>query len=104
MKNNIQKGESLDCVAPTGGVESGKAYAFGKIVVVATVDAAENESFAGVRDRVFMLAKENAVALAFGDDVYLKAGLVSDDAAEVLMGQAVETAGAGTDFVKVLIK
>lgn len=104
MKNKIQDGKSLDMVAPAGGVVSGNAYAVGALVVVASVSAAEGEMFAGERDAVFELVKETPLTINKGDEVYLKAGLVSDDDTATLMGIAVEDAASAAATVKVLVK
>tara|TARA_R110002124_G_scaffold173690_4_gene341334 strand:- start:24953 stop:25414 length:462 start_codon:yes stop_codon:yes gene_type:complete len=73
MKNFIQPGETLDLLAPSGGVTSGLGYLIGALFVVAAVTAAEGETFAGARTGVFDLdatTHASTQAFAAGDPVY----------------------------------
>ena len=49
MKNFIQKGYSLDLIAPAGGVVSGLGYVIGQLIVFAQATKAAGETFAGSR-------------------------------------------------------
>jgi predicted RecA/RadA family phage recombinase len=71
MENFVQPGDSLTFTAPSGGVVSGVAYLIGTIVVVATVTAAQGESFVGKATGVFLLDKTTSEAWAEGAKVYL---------------------------------
>lgn len=73
MKNFVQPGETLDLIAPSGGVTSGLGYLIGALFVVAAVTAAEGEDFAGARTGVFDLdatTHASTQAFAAGDPVY----------------------------------
>lgn len=47
MKNYLQHGDTLDLVAPSGGVVSGRCVKVGVIIAIAAVTAAEGVTFAG---------------------------------------------------------
>jgi len=49
MKNFVQPGDTLDLVAPAGGVVSGNFYPIGGLLVCAATTAAAGEIFAGDR-------------------------------------------------------
>ncbi len=73
MKTFIQPGETLDLIAPSGGVVSGLGYLIGGLFVIASVTAAEGAPFAGVRVGVHSLAATTHAtdqAFAAGDKVY----------------------------------
>lgn len=53
MKNWLQPGDTLDVAAPSGGVVSGTPYLIGALFGVASVTAAEGETFALARTGVF---------------------------------------------------
>lgn len=104
MKNFVQKGDSLEFVAPAGGVVSGQGYAFGsateKLVGVADhdADAAERAIFA--TEGVFEFGKLGGEDFVEGEPVYW------DDTAKLIKKSAVgyipcgysvqTTAGAAT--------
>lgn len=62
-KNYEQDGKVLTLTAPTGGVESGKAYAIGALVAVALVSAAEGEQFAAQTCGVWSLMADKDLTL-----------------------------------------
>ena len=73
MKNFVQEGESLDLIAPSGGVVSGLGYLLGALFVIAATTAAEGEVFSGARTGVFDLdatTHASTQAFAVGDPVY----------------------------------
>lgn len=47
MRNHIQPGNSLDFVAPVGGVASGKTAKEGAIIHIPSTSAAEGEGYSG---------------------------------------------------------
>jgi predicted RecA/RadA family phage recombinase len=70
MRNFIQPGKVLDLTAPSGGVVSGNAYKIGQLLVVATVTAAEGETFAAQTEGVVELPKTSAQAWTPGALIY----------------------------------
>lgn len=73
MKNFVQPGEMLDLVAPSGGVTSGVGVLIGAIFAVASVTAAEGETFSGAVTGVFDLAATahaSTQGMAVGDTAY----------------------------------
>ncbi|MGD9663806.1 MAG: DUF2190 family protein [Novosphingobium sp.] len=79
-KNFIQPGDTLELVAPAGGVVSGTGYVIGALFVVALGDAAAGELFRGKVDGVWELPKAAAVTPAQGAIAYW------DDAAKTVTG------------------
>ncbi len=71
MKNYLQHGDTVDAVAPAGGVVSGSPILIGSLFGVPATSAAEGESFALRRKGVFAsVAKETGTAWTFGDTLY----------------------------------
>lgn len=70
MRNYVQPGNSLDLVAPAGGVTSGVGVKIGAIIAIAAVTAAAAATFAGYVDGVFDAAADTGTAWAAGDVVY----------------------------------
>lgn len=73
MKNYIQHGDTLDLIAPSGGVVSGSPVKIGDILVVPQISAAEGEVFTGKRTGVILAVKYGAgsgQAWAQGETVY----------------------------------
>lgn len=70
MKNYVQHGDTLDLVAPSGGVVSGVAYLIGTIFAVAVVSAAEGATFAGRLTGVYTLPKATGEAWTQGAALY----------------------------------
>lgn len=66
MKNFLQPGISLDLIAPTGGVVSGAPVLIAKILAVPVATKAQTETFAGLVEGVFELAKLTANVWAVG--------------------------------------
>ena len=69
MKNFIQQGDTLDLIAPTGGVVSGVAVLIGSILAIPVATKAQTETFAGVVEGVVDLPKLSANVMAVGDKV-----------------------------------
>lgn len=76
-KNFVQEGDTLTIPAPVGGAVSGAPYQLGAIngVFLSTVAAAEPVAF--MTEGVFELAKEAALAINAGEEVYLDTGAVT---------------------------
>lgn len=109
MRNFVQPGETLDMIAPSGGVTAGLGYLIGAIFVVAAVTAAEGETFAGVRTGVFDLAATthaSAQAFAAGDPVYWNDStkkVTATATGNQRIGFAVEAKVSTADTAKVLL-
>ena len=68
MKNFSKPGDSLDLIAPSGGVVSGLAYIIGaSIFAVAVATKAATETFAGIVEGVVTLPKLTTDVVAAGD-------------------------------------
>lgn len=107
MKNFLQPGDTLDLIAPAGGVVSGDAVLVGtSLLVVATATRAATEIFAGKKKGVFTLPKLVTDVMAEGGKVnwnngnkeFQNATTTLDNAATV-----VEAAGNGDTTVKVVM-
>lgn len=105
MKIFIQPGNSLDLIAPAGGVVSGTPLLIGEsILAVPVASKAATEIFAGQVEGVFLLPKLTADVMAAGVKVnfndtnneFQNATTDLDDSATV-----VEAAGNGDTTVKV---
>lgn len=70
MKNYLQHGDTLDLVAPSGGVVSGRAVKIGAIIAVAAITAAEGATFAGKTTGCFSHAAATSQAWTQGALVY----------------------------------
>src|SRR5690349_4717040 len=71
MKNFVANGESLQIVAPVGGVVGGQLYKQGGIIGVVVASAAEGESFTSkIKGAYSGLPKTAAEAWAVGDPLY----------------------------------
>lgn len=68
--NFKQPGDNITIPAPTGGVISGRAYAVGSLIGVATATAAVGVSVAMATRGIFGLAKKTGEVWAVGDPVY----------------------------------
>lgn len=88
--NYVQPGDTLEFVAPAGGVVSGNAYLMGTgKVVVALGSAAAGQLFRGATTMVYRLPKAAALAIAAGDTLYW------DNTAKVLNKTAAGNVVAG---------
>lgn len=107
--NYIQEGETLDLIAPSGGVVSGDGYVIGGIFVVALNTAAQTLAFRGKRTGVFELDKatgESGKDFAAGETVFWdNTNKVGDktNAAFYPIGVAVEAAASTAGKIKVLL-
>lgn len=70
MKNYVQPGDTLELIAPAGGVVSGTGYVIGALFVVAQVSAAAGAKFNGLAVGVCELPKVAAVTPAQGAIAY----------------------------------
>ena len=70
MRNHFQPGNSLDFVAPAGGVVAGSAYKAGLLIHVASTNAVEAASYNGDLVGVFELPAATSQAWAQGVKLY----------------------------------
>lgn len=72
MKTYVQKGDTLDVVAPSGGVTSGVGFFLGALFLIAASNADEGEVVAASRTGVFdhAAATGGGQSGAVGDPVY----------------------------------
>jgi predicted RecA/RadA family phage recombinase len=89
MNNFIQKGITLDLIAPAGGVASGKTVKIGAIIAVPGTTKPEGQPFAGTVEGVFDVDAKTAQAWDAGATVYW------DDAAKVYTTTANANTKAG---------
>lgn len=100
MKTFRQHGDTVDFVAPSGGVVSGTPVVIGTAFVIPVADAAQGETFAGCMVGVHELTKKTGASSAFtaGALAYWDAGngrLTPTDAEGVLVGIATQAAADG---------
>lgn len=92
MKNFIANGESLQIIAPAGGVTGGQLFKMGSIIGIVVADAAEGEQFTlKIKGAYNEVAKIAAEAWATGDMLYYKAdstGLTKTAAGNTFAGYA----------------
>lgn len=96
MKNFIQPGETIDIVAPSGGVTSGLVYVIGSLIGVAATTATEGEGSALVTTGVYDLAKVSAQAWTQGAKIYWDSATklaTTTSAGNTLIGIAAAAAG-----------
>lgn len=105
MKNFIQPGDALDCVAPSGGVVSGRPVIIGSLIGVASVTAAEGASFVLQRTGVYRLPKTQAQAWTQGAKIYWTSGnlATTTSSGNTLIGIAAAAADNPSDFGDVLL-
>lgn len=70
MKNYIQPGNTLDLIAPSGGVLSGQFYLIGAAFVCANIDAAQGELFTGETEGVFSGTKTASQVWTNGQRIF----------------------------------
>ena len=78
MDDFLAAGLGIEFTAPTGGVESGKAYKIGSLLVIATAAVAQTLPFVGVPAGVFEIPKPDQEAWAEGDPIYFDAAASPD--------------------------
>ena len=67
MKNFVQEGKYMKCVAPSGGVVAGRAYKFGNLVGVAVETADQGETFIlSLEEGVYQFTKVNTTTYSQG--------------------------------------
>lgn len=99
MNNFVQPGNTIEAIAPAGGVVTGVGVVIGtNIFGIPATTAAATVSFSLVVEGVFDLAKQAALAIAAGDTVYwdTAADEVDTTQTNVPIGVCV-TAAAGGD-------
>lgn len=74
MENFIQPGETLEFIAPGGGVTSGTPKQIGQVLVVPTESASATALFRGMIRGVFRVTKVGSQAWTEGAIVYWDAG------------------------------
>lgn len=84
MKNFVQEGKKIEVTGPSGGVTSGQAFMIGILCLVACVDIAEGATGNAATEGVFDLSVKGEdgsgnKAVAYGDRVYLDAGVLNAD-------------------------
>lgn len=107
MKNYLYTGDTLDIVAPAGGVVSGNAYLIGTIIGVAVATAAVGATVAMRVEGVFTLPKLSTDvvtqgALLYWDNTNFRLTLTS--AGNTLAGIAWAAAGNGPTTVQIKLK
>jgi predicted RecA/RadA family phage recombinase len=98
MNNYVKPGDSVEFIAPSGGVVSGTAYLIGALLVVAAVSAAQGEKFSGRLMGVFTLPKATGSAWTEGEKLYWDntAKNITDTASgNTLVGSAYAAAASG---------
>lgn len=70
MNNFVQKGCTLDVIAPSGGVVSGTPFLWGTVLAVPTTTAAAGETVAAMVNGVFSLPKATSTTPAAGGKAY----------------------------------
>lgn len=105
MKNYIQPGSAIDCVAPAGGVVSGRPVIIGSLIGIASVTAAEGLPFVLNRDGVYRLPKVSAQAWTQGSKIYWTSGNLATTTASgnTLLGIAAAAADNPSDLGDVLL-
>ncbi|WP_313194608.1 DUF2190 family protein [Shinella zoogloeoides] len=105
MKNFLQPGDALDCVAPSGGVVSGTPVIIGSLIGIASVTAAEGAPFTLQRKGVYRLPKTSAQAWTQGAKIYWTSGgkATTADSGNTLIGIAAAAAANPSDFGDVLL-
>lgn len=73
-ENFIQPGESIECIAPGGGVVSGTPKQIGQMLIVPMVSADATVRFNGMIRGVFRVTKVGSQAWTEGAIVYWDAG------------------------------
>lgn len=107
MNNYKQPGDVVNLTAPSGGVTSGLGYQIGQLFVVATVDAAVGETFAGNVTGVCELVKNTGEAWTEGALVYwddTAKNVTTTATGNLLIGVAVEAAASADAVGEVLLR
>lgn len=105
-RNYVSSGETVDMLAPTGGVRAGFVYKIGELVLIASTNAAEGELVTFYTRGVFDFPK-GAGAIGPGAKVYWKsAGNVeaTGGASDPLLGVSLMDTAASASTVKVLFR
>jgi predicted RecA/RadA family phage recombinase len=100
MINYVAPGEVLEYTAPSGGVVSGIAYKIGSVVVIATVDAAEDEKFNGLVVGIVSYTKPGSQAWTEGVKIYWDDSakkMTSTAGSNTLVGVAAEAVAGGAE-------
>lgn len=104
-KNFVQDGKTIPLVNGSASeILSGEPVPVGSLVVVAITDIAAGQTGDGFAEGVFLLPKLAADAITAGEKVYLKDGLIQEEATDAVeAGIAWESAAAGVTVVEVKI-
>lgn len=105
MKNFIQKGNTLDLIAPAT-VTSGSPVVVGSIFGIAATDAASGDTVTVDIEGCFEIAKVVTDAIVPGDKLYWDSGAakvtkVAGSGSKLLVGVAIAAAGNGVTTVRV---
>ena len=106
MKNFLQPGNSLDLVAPSGGVVSGAPVLIGTSILAVPVSTkAQTETFAGEVEGVFELDKLTSDVMTTGNKVnWNNSNKEFQNATSTLDNAATVTEDAGNGATKVKVK
>lgn len=104
-RNYIQKGNTLDFTAPSGGVTAGNGYMFGDLFIIALSTERAGRSFSAQCAGVFELPKRTADTFAEGSNVYWDTSngeaIVTQASSEPLIGHATTATDSGAETVVV---
>jgi predicted RecA/RadA family phage recombinase len=109
MKTFVSNGNSLQLIAPVGGVTGGALYAAGDLVGVVVASALEGEQFTLSLTGVFTVAKVSAQAWTIGAKLYLVAAdgnlsTASNSGANAFVGYAESVAANPSATGNVLLR
>ncbi|NTI92275.1 DUF2190 family protein [Agrobacterium rhizogenes] len=106
MKNFVQKGESIDVTAPTGGTVSGLPVIIGSLIGIASNTVAENLVVSIQTCGVYDLPKVSAQAWTVGAKIYWDAAAdlaTTVNTSNTLIGVAVAAAANPSSTGSVLL-
>lgn len=107
MRNFVSNGNSIQLIAPAGGVVGGQVYGVGGLVGVVVADAAVGHQFTLVLEGEYSDAKKKAAdAWAIGDKLYYDSatGEVSKDNTKEFAGYASAPAIVGDVIGSLILK
>ncbi|MCJ0806656.1 DUF2190 family protein [Vibrio vulnificus] len=101
-KNAVSDGKTIEFVADQA-YTSGAVVEIGALIAVVHENVASGEIGVGHAEGVWVLPKSSAVAIAQGELVYLKNGVISKDNTGTLAGKAWESVEAAVEEIAVKI-